>query len=290
MSQETDHYLMDDEGAGYLISISDMMSGLLFIFIITLVAFIINFQDAIQRQEKERKEYEKIAADLQVENRKLEEAKKAYATTVQHIVGAEAIRKNLLLQIQQRLLAKGIKIQIDADHGVLRLTEKAIRFNTGAAELSDDQLDKLEIIGETLADILPCYAAKPPVGWIKDGRCNVKVQGKLDSVFVEGHTDNVPVSSTRWGRYQNNWELSALRAIYTYQRLIPTHLPLAGMENLNGQPIFSVSGYGEGRPIPGHVYEKFTPDVENRRIDLRFIMTPPSETEAEKALKAAGVK
>jgi flagellar motor protein MotB len=62
------------------------------------------------------------------------------------------------------------------------------------------------------------------------------------------------------------------------------------MINLSSEPVFSVSGYGEGRPILGHAHEKPTPDIENRRIDLRFIMTPPSETEAEKALKDAGVK
>ena len=296
MSQDSNHHLLDDEGAGYLISISDMMSGLLFIFIITLVAFVINFQDAIQQQEEKRQKYEKISADLQEKNLKLEEeilrnqkTRAAYTATVQEIIGSEAIRENLLLQIQKRLLTQGIQIQIDAHHGVLRLTEKAIRFDTGAAELDDDQLSKLEIIGETLAVILPCYAANPPAVWIKDGTCNLKTQGKLDSVFVEGHTDNVPVNSTKWGRYQNNWELSALRAIYTYQKLIPTRPHLVGMFNLNDQPIFSVSGYGEGRPIPGHSYEVPTPDLDNRRIDLRFIMTPPSETEAEKSLKAAGV-
>ena len=105
---------------------------------------------------------------------------------------------------------------------------------------------------------------------------------------MEGHTDNVPVASTNWGRYQNNWELSALRAIYTYQRLIPTRPALYEMKNPNKQPIFSVSGYGEGRPI--HDHEEPTADVENRRIDLRFIMTPPSKTEAEKALIEAGLK
>jgi len=304
MAQDNDQYLMDDEGAGYLISISDMMSGLLFVFIITLVAFIINFQDAIQRQETERKEYEKVAADLQIKNSQLEEERKklkeeiihqqktreAYAKTVQTIVGAEAIRADLLHQIQQRLLAEGIQVRIDEDHGVLRLTEKAIRFDTGSAELADDQLEKLQVIGQTLAQILPCYADNPPVDWLENRKCEKKVKGKLNSVFVEGHTDNVPVSSGRWGRFKSNWELSALRAIYTYQQLIPTHLFLSGMVNPNGQPVFSVSGYGEGRPIPGHAHEGPTPDLENRRIDLRFIMTPPSETEAEKALKEAGIK
>ena len=38
-----DNELELDEGSGYLVSVSDLMSGLVFIFIITLVAFILNF-------------------------------------------------------------------------------------------------------------------------------------------------------------------------------------------------------------------------------------------------------
>jgi len=40
-----------DEDSGYLVSVSDLMSGLVFIFIITLVAFIINFQEAAQKTQ-----------------------------------------------------------------------------------------------------------------------------------------------------------------------------------------------------------------------------------------------
>jgi flagellar motor protein MotB len=114
---------------------------------------------------------------------------------------------------------------------------------------------------------------------------------QLDSVFIEGHTDNQPVTSygVSGFRFKDNWELSALRAVYTYYKLIPERPLLFEMRNSNEQPIFNVSGYGEGRPLPGHHYEEPTSDADNRRIDIRFIMTPPSETMAEKALKEAGV-
>jgi flagellar motor protein MotB len=289
MSYTDDHTLNEDEGAGYLISISDMMSGLLFVFIITLVAFIINFQDAIQQSEKKKKQYEQTVIELQKEIDREEKSRNVYAETIRQMVSSNALRAQLLLQIQTELKAKGIVVEVDEKHGVLRLTEQAIRFDSASASLGDDQLRNLQIIGDVLAQIIPCYSSNPPGETNGSLICDEKNTGKLDSVFLEGHTDNVPVTNNGSLRFDNNWELSALRAIFTFARLVPERPLLAAMQNSNRQPIFSVSGYGEGRPIEGHKHRKPTNDAANRRIDLRFIMTPPSETEAEKALKAAGV-
>jgi len=62
------------------------------------------------------------------------------------------------------------------------------------------------------------------------------------------------------------------------------------MENTSGQPIFSVSGYGEGRPVVGHAHAEPTNDPVNRRIDIRFIMSPPSLTEAQRSIVEAGAR
>ena len=65
MSDENGHNLIEDEGAGYLVSVSDLMSGLLFIFIIMLVGFILTYtqsqdepqvDDKIYLAEKEKNE------------------------------------------------------------------------------------------------------------------------------------------------------------------------------------------------------------------------------------------
>ncbi|MBE3828972.1 hypothetical protein HJ178_14490 [Vibrio parahaemolyticus] len=64
MNSDNDYDI--DEGSGYLVSVSDLMSGLVFIFIITLVAFILNFQDAAQKtaqvQDKMETEIERLNA------------------------------------------------------------------------------------------------------------------------------------------------------------------------------------------------------------------------------------
>ncbi|GAA6204271.1 OmpA family protein [Thalassotalea sp. SU-HH00458] len=256
------HDLLEDEGAGYLISVSDMMSGLLFIFIITLVAFIINFQDAIQKQK---------------------EATRKKTELVKKFTNLDETRSELLLLLKQKLAAENIIVEVDAEHGVLRLTENAVQFETASASLDEQNELNLKTIGKVLDAVIPCYAANPPTHHDCEGFEEFK--GKIDSIFVEGHTDNVPMKSYK---YKDNWDLSASRAITAYRVLIPNTV-LNQIVNVNMQPIFSVSGYGEGRPVAGHSYSYPKSDPTNRRIDLRFIMTPPSLTDVQKNINAEGV-
>lgn len=256
------HDLLEDEGAGYLISVSDMMSGLLFIFIITLVAFIINFQDAIQKQK---------------------EVTRTQTEIVKRFTNLDETRSELLLLLKQKLEAENIIVEVDAEHGVLRLTENAVQFETASASLDQQNELNLKIIGKVLDAVIPCYAANPPTHHDCEGF--EEFQGKIDSIFVEGHTDNVPMKSYK---YKDNWDLSASRAITAYRVLIPNTV-LNQIVNVNMQPIFSVSGYGEGRPVAGHSYSYPKSDPTNRRIDLRFIMTPPSLTDVQKNINAEGV-
>lgn len=253
--------LLEDEGAGYLISVSDMMSGLLFIFIITLVAFIINFQDAIQKQK---------------------EITRTQTEIVKRFTNLDETRNELLLLLKQKLEAEHINVEVDAENGVLRLTENAVQFETASASLDEQNELNLKTIGKVLNAVIPCYATNPPEVHNCEGF--EEFEGKIDSIFVEGHTDNVPMKSYK---YKDNWDLSASRAITAYRVLIPNTV-LNQIVNANMQPIFSVSGYGEGRPVKGHSYSYPKSDPANRRIDLRFIMTPPSLTDVQKNINAQG--
>ncbi|SFG29945.1 OmpA/MotB family protein [Neptunomonas qingdaonensis] len=301
MSYEQD--FMEDEGAGYLISVSDMMSGLLFIFIITLVAFIIHFQDASQKEieammkqkkealtlhEKIRQQSEDAAKQTKTLNdaiKQQQEITERQELIVEKLTSSNDMRTELLIALQKKLDAAKILVQIDAQHGVLRLTEKAIRFQSAKDTLDQTNLANLQIIGDVFSEVLPCYSSAPPSGHQCAGKINLKNQ--LDAVFVEGHTDNVPMSSRQ---YKDNWDLSAQRAIRTFRLLAPPRPLLNSMINTSGQPIFSVSGYGDGRPVQGHEYSEPTADAANRRIDLRFIMTPPSLVNAQKAVMEQGVR
>lgn len=254
MSYSEENTFMDDEGAGYLISVSDMMSGLLFVFIITLFAFVINFQDAILR--------------LEITNTALE--------------GNKVMRKDLLKDIQNQLVNEHILVEVDNENGVMRLSENEIQFQQGEDILDEQYLHNLELISAKLASILPCYSANPPQEMIAQGICLDRMVGKIDSIFIEGHTDDKPVNRWTVKRFKNNLELSAFRAIYTYQKMIAFQPVLNELLNSNGQRIFSFSGYGKERPLPG----VDPANGRNRRIDIRFIMTPPSKTRPQQVLES----
>jgi flagellar motor protein MotB len=243
---------LSEDSNSYLMSVSDIMAGLMFIFIITLAIFVIDFMIASNK----------------------------YESVIKMLDESNVMRSKMLTDIQQELKELDVDVVIDTKHGVLRLDENAIRFNSGSAELNLEQLQRLQQVANILGVILPCYGNNPP----PVGHCLPETKGKLDSVFIEGHTDNVPIVGRLALIYKDNWTLSAVRSIYTYREMIGAKPILLTLVNDNEDPIISVSGYGEGRPVPEHKHLVPTNDPVNRRIDIRFIMSPPSKTDIEEAI------
>lgn len=241
--------------SGNLISVSDVMAGLLFVFMITLVAFIINFQEAIDRQEA-------------INN---------------SLTNLDQLRSEMLDEIQSRLIRQGVRVETDEQHGVLRLTEDAVTFESASASLRPDQLPNLEKIKRVLEEVLPCYSAQALSDIVASLDCSPEQAGKLDSTFIEGHTDNVPIGTDT----DRNWELSAQRAIYTYRELVGGSEVLSALTNTQSEPLFSVSGYGYQRAVIPHKLP--TNEPRNRRIDLRFIMAPPEPVDPQARLQAQGL-
>jgi len=222
MDNNDDDFFFEDD-AGYLVSVSDIMSGLLFIFIITLMAFIFNFQQETEKadklvsevqlklleiQEREKKSLEESIEisnelfDLQLLISQTEEEQKHLVEITNELTNVQHKRTDMLKEIKNKLKNKGIYVEIDIDHGVLRLTEDAIRFNSGEAILENIYRLKLSTLARVLARVLPCFTVTPYKGNV----CDKSYYGKLDAVFIEGHTDNIPINGTKNG-FSDNWEL-----------------------------------------------------------------------------------
>lgn len=85
------------------------------------------------------------------------------------------------------------------------------------------------------------------------------ISGLSNPVRVEGHTDNVPIST---GEFRSNWELSARRATEVVRYLIERH-------NLSPGRVSAV-GYAEYHPVaPNDTAENRS---RNRRIEIILLM------------------
>jgi flagellar motor protein MotB len=195
-------------GEGYFASVSDMMVGILFIFLLLLTVFAMNFREAEQEQkvklaelieaQKRATEAEGRARDSELVAQreaalaavsKAENARfrsllfDAVAQLEKDIKDREAARGQLLISLQRSLSDKGVTVSIDPASGILRLPEDLL-FKTGDAAIGKESVARLQTLAKVLASTLPCY-----VHGSDTSGCAKVVAPILETVLVEGHTD-----------------------------------------------------------------------------------------------------
>jgi len=248
---DIDHKLEDEN---YFVSMTDMMAGLVFVFIILLMYYVLQ----------------------------LHLAETAYRNTTEQIVSADATRAEILQNIQERLRQQGLKVEIDTLSGVLRLPDEVL-FDSAKTEIKPEGITALQKLGDALEAVLPCYTDRPDQSAQPSG-CPPATH-HIESLFVEGHTDKDPLMGN--GLIRDNWDLSVVRATNTFRKLTgldPRLKELCLRRESQCIPILSVSGYESERPVA--TGDDPASKAMNRRIDLRILMESPRPTEVEQALHA----
>ena len=209
------------QGKDYNLSLSDLMAGLLAIFIIVLCYTALHLQ-----------------------------------TLVDQYASSNIKRAELVNAVRDDLQAKNIVVNVDADKGEIHIPENLL-FASGSADLGPDGMT---VVRELTVSIL---------GHVKDK----EHYGQVGTIYIEGHTDNQPIHNAQ---FNSNWELSAQRAITTYQ-VMRYYYPndMDTMSNERGERMFSSAGYTDTRPIGDNTTEEGR--QANRRIDIRIVMLPPVE-------------
>jgi chemotaxis protein MotB len=244
----------------YLGSVSDLMSGLIFIFIITVAVFAL----------------------------RLAQTQESLAKTREELTNADTVRERVIESMRRELERQGVEVQVDADQGILRLTDRAIQFDRGAADPAPAYHRNVGIVANVLLRVLRCHvdsvrpvsefgARAARAGYCEQDdavaaayACERSDGGaRVNTVLIEGHTDNVPIAGGL--RFKDNLDLSAARSSQVLRMMQQCEPELSGLTNRSEAPVLSVSGYGETRPI-----DRVQPGADaNRRIDLRFLMAPP---------------
>lgn len=230
------HLEADDE-ENYFVSMTDMMVGMLFIFILMLMYYALQVRIIVDG-----------------------------ATSTQDT------RVQIIKDIVKEVRAGGVEVEEDAANGIIRLKNNVV-FGSGESDVSPTGVNALNILAAAILQHTQCHVFTPgdgPAPGVCRGRRHV-----IDAIFVEGHTDSDPIRTARlsdnWdlsvARSTNTYRVMmdaepALRLM----RNAPLNMP-------NSESVMSVAGYAAERPVVGGDTEEAK--ALNRRIDIRITMRPP---------------
>ena len=222
---------------------------------------------------------------LKKENERLKQLVAKESFLANYLNGVSIQKFALMNRIKDAIEQEaGIKVEIDPQNGVIRFRGNLI-FGAGKWQVSDgSDADKIaKAIGNSFDELLPCFSLGKHSSFNED--CN-SAFAALDTIQIEGHTDDQNLSQTLRNREQmlDNFDLSARRSTEMFRAMTERHIPrLVEYLNLKGQPILSFSGYGDMRPLVANTDEK-SREI-NRRIDLRFIMATPNSVPEIEVIK-----
>lgn len=150
---------------------------------------------------------------------------------------------NIELKTTLKDLESEKKLRIENDRIVLT---NAILFASGSVRISDEG----KVILDRIWDVIVKYPNR--------------------EIFIEGHTDNVPIAKKFEGKYRSNWELSTSRSLAVLHH-VKNH-PEATPGRLR------VMGYGETLPVADNSTEEGR--MQNRRVEIVIgrklpVNTPP---------------
>ena len=271
-----------EEGGGYFASVSDLMVGILFVFLLMLTVFALNYREEEHRQEVSRALYEQAreeatkakeeARQQEARANRLRDFLREKSAELQRAIDVSTnARDRLLTSLQTTLKERGVPARVDRQAGILHLPGDML-FLSNSATLSSVQRDKVDTLADALAETLPCFT---PMNDRK--ACDASDLPILETVLIEGHTDHARIHG---GLFRDNDQLSTERALTVFAELQNRQTELDKLLNVDGTyPLLGFSGFGDRRPLPEAKGDSDADYAQNRRIDLRFLLARNAELE-----------
>lgn len=185
-------------------------------------------------------------------------------------------RREVLTRLRDAIKADfpDLQVELSEESDALRFQGEGL-FASGRSDLARDRRAIVARLAQRLNEVLPCFTIGEASGF--DLTCNSGFV-MIEAVQIEGHTDDV-------GTDRLNRTLSAARANNTFFAMTQAAQGVMQHLNLKRQPVLSVAAYGPDRPVaPNDTQEG---RATNRRIDLRFIMVTPQDTDGIEVVREA---
>ncbi|WP_035289932.1 OmpA family protein [Clostridium sp. KNHs214] len=145
-------------------------------------------------------------------------------------VAKKSMYEEVARYVKENKMKDKIEVLKEPKGVVLRLKESVL-FDIGKGEVKENSADVLNMISNILQKFPESH------------------------VIVEGHTDNVPISTYK---YPSNWELSTARAVNVLKYFVET--------NKMNPDRFTAAGYGEQKPIVPN--DNDGNRAKNRRVNI----------------------
>lgn len=241
--------------------------------IVGLEAKIDNLEALNQTKDDQIKDLKKQLADAkkEIENllKRIQELEEKQSDELEiYQAQAAEIRQRLLERIRDSVEEdfEGLQAKVSDEGDALRLQGEGL-FASNRFEFLPGKDAIIRAIADNLDRELPCYTFGPLSAWSEE--CN-DAGVVIEAVQIEGHADSQ-------GPDIKNLTLSSNRAIETFRFMLAAQQDLLSHRNPQEQPVLSVAGYGEMRPIVEETDDETR--AQNRRIDLRIIMHTPATAE-----------
>ncbi|MDX0072486.1 OmpA family protein [Sinorhizobium meliloti] len=229
---------------------------------------------ALREQVKEKQaeivrleaEIEKLEAEIRELKEALEKLRKV--DPLEAYLATSAIERRRILETlrdQLKIDFPDLEVVISEETDALRFQGDGL-FATGSPTLRPDRRAIVETVATRLSQILPCYTVGPRSKWTAE--CNPG-NAIIEALQIEGHTDST-------GDFTANLALSTNRANSTFSTIVGKSRELVSFLNFRHQPVLSVAGYGQMRPVKDNSTKEGRDT--NRRVDLRIIMYTPSQS------------
>ena len=228
-----------DEENPYWISFSDIMTGLLIIFILATLQLMLE----------------------------LSETKKEVDDAITELLKINAIRKEMLDEIKVDLSKNNIAVEVVENSTVVRIPDEQLYFRQSRYEIPDDKKYVVNEIGKVLFNALKKNDRYKLVD-------TIFIEGHTDSVPAPRlPRGNWGLSADRAVAVWKYW-----RENEQYGEEIQNLGEEKELGKVKRKQLFSVSGYAETRRIIIDDDTPARQKI-NRRIDIRFAMNPPRLTD-----------
>jgi chemotaxis protein MotB len=198
-------------------------------------------REEIAKLQKQASELEANAARIAKEREQLRQEQSRLAATLEQerLAKEEEIKRltrtqeELSKSLQDEISKGNITIQQVRDRLTINMVDRVL-FDSGQAHVKPAGVKVLKQVGDVLN----------------------KISDK--QIRIEGHTDNVPISSKLQDRFKTNWELSTARATTVVRYLIDQ----GGVD----RQYLSAVGYADTHPLASNDSEEGR--SSNRRIEI----------------------